>query len=462
MADVAVVGGGPAGLTTALALARGGHAVTLVESSGRLGGMAASITVDGVRCDLGSHRLHPVATPEVERLLVELLGDDLQVRPRNGRIGLAGRWVRFPLRPLDVVRSLPPGFALRAARDAAMGPWRSRRGGGGDDTFAAVVERGLGPAMVHEFYGPYAQKLWGVPADELAGDLARRRIANNAPGRIIAKLARAARGAQPVFRYPRHGYGQIVESLVDRCARHGVELLTDATVASLDDVAGGLRLACSVAGEPPRSIEVDRVFWTASPTALARVSAAPPSALARPRHRSMVCLFLTYEGPRVTPYDAHYLPGLDSLPTRISEPTNYRDGDDPDDRTVLCAEIPCDPGDTIATATPETLMARVADDLRRLGVTDREPVAAHSQVLSAVYPVVTPADVEPVDQLLRWAHGQRCVTVLGRQGLVVADNLHHVMEMGLEAAACLDPAGTWDAQRWGAAVARVATNVVED
>lgn len=111
MASAVVVGGGPAGLTVAVALAEAGHTLTLLESSSRLGGMAASITVDGVRCDLGSHRLHPVPTPAVERLLVDLQGGDLQLRPRNGRIALAGRWLRFPLRPADVVRALPPSFA---------------------------------------------------------------------------------------------------------------------------------------------------------------------------------------------------------------------------------------------------------------------------------------------------------------------------------------------------------------
>ena len=79
-----------------------GRSVVLVEAAPVLGGMAASVVVGGQRVDLGSHRLHPSAPPAVRALLDELLGDDLQVRTRNGRLRLAGRWVRFPLQAGDL------------------------------------------------------------------------------------------------------------------------------------------------------------------------------------------------------------------------------------------------------------------------------------------------------------------------------------------------------------------------
>ena len=60
--------------------------------------------------DYGSHRFHPAADPAVFALVRELLGDDLLDRPRHGRIRLLGRWIHFPLRPLDLAAHAHPRF----------------------------------------------------------------------------------------------------------------------------------------------------------------------------------------------------------------------------------------------------------------------------------------------------------------------------------------------------------------
>ena len=110
MAEIVVIGAGPAGLMAALRGAQSGHRCTVVEAGETVGGMAGSFEVAGQRVDYGSHRLHP-ATPEpFLELFRSLLGPDLQVRPRHGRIRLHGRWIAFPLRAGDMVRNLPPSF----------------------------------------------------------------------------------------------------------------------------------------------------------------------------------------------------------------------------------------------------------------------------------------------------------------------------------------------------------------
>jgi hypothetical protein len=54
------------------------------------------------------------------------------------------------------------------------------------------------------------------------------------------------------------------------------------------------------------------------------------------------------------------------------------------------------------------------------------------------------------------------VTLLGRQGRISGDNIHHVMQMGLDAAACLGVDGAWDRNRWANATQGFERFVVED
>jgi protoporphyrinogen oxidase len=454
-----VLGAGPAGLGAAYRAAAAGHRVTLLERSAFVGGAAASREVAGVRVDLGSHRLHPSIEPRILAELRGLLGDDLQVRPRHGRIRLGGRWIAFPLRPLDLLRRLPPGMAAGALRDAALGPLRRP----GADTFSEVLLAALGPTLCERFYFPYARKIWGVDPAELSGEQARRRVGARSPGRMMAQaLRRGARGKRS-FLYPRHGYGQIWEALAGACVRVGVDLVlgTSATILSLspDGAIAGL--------SDGRTIAARRVWSTIPLTALARMASptAPPDALAAAdalRFRAMTLAYLVVERPRYTEFDAHYLPAGATPVTRVSEPKNYRDGDDPPGRTVLCAEIPCDTGDEIWGASADELGRVVADGLVEAGLPHPRPAEVELERLENAYPILRAGFEGPLTALDDWAVAQPSLLTLGRQGLFVHDNAHHALAMAWAAADCLGRDGSFDALGWAAARERFAAHVVED
>jgi protoporphyrinogen oxidase len=449
---IVVVGAGPAGLAAAWGAARSGHDVTVVDRADHVGGMAASRTVAGLPVDHGSHRLHPSTDPALLAELRELLGDDLQVRPRHGRIELAGRWVGFPLRTGDLLRNLPPSFAAGAAVDSLTSPLRRPRA----DTFDARLRAGLGRTVVGSFYGPYSHKLWDTAAADLDGDLARKRVSAGSPVAIARKLLRGASPEGRTFLYPRRGFGQIPEAIADAARALGADIRLGVGVARIDLAAPSVTL------DDGTVLRADSVLSTMPVGALSAMAGGPALEL---RHRAMLLVYLVLDQPRWTEFDAHYLPDPAHPVARLSEPKNYRDSpDDPPGTTVLCAEVACWEGDDLWSSPPDALGRVVAEALASEGLPPVTPTAVEVVRLPRVYPVFEPGYAWKLARVEAWLAaeaGPRVVT-LGRQGLFVPDNTHHVLAMGRAAAACLRADGTMDLAAWSAARAAFRQFVVED
>ncbi|GAA3604200.1 FAD-dependent oxidoreductase [Marihabitans asiaticum] len=492
--DLVVVGAGPAGLATALLAARAGRTVLVLEREDRSGGMAASERIDGVRVDRGSHRLHPATPPTVLALLRELLGDDLQVRPRRGRVHLHGRWLHFPLRPVELARRMPAGWLARVARDAvgvglsaavaAATTGRSGSGRPGPQSYAEALTNSLGPTAYGELYRPYAEKLWGVPGEEIDPEQARVRVSADSVPKVAARLLRTSlarvstrrRAGEPgprgtTFYYPRRGFGQIVEALETAARECGAQILHGVQVSAIRD------------GDPVLVDAADGRRWQ-TPTVLSTIPVAALPRLVTPspapevleharslRSRAMVLVYLTHrpEQPpagrpaRWTPFDAHYLPARRTPVSRISEPANYRESAaDPADRSVVCAEIPCEVGDELWSSSDEQLQALVEQALRDHDLPPIRTSSVSVRRLSAVYPVYLRGYGAHLDAVEAWARGLVGVTTLGRGGLFAHDNTHHALVMAQAVVDCLGPDGRLEPQRWATAREGFRSHVVED
>ncbi len=462
-ADLVVLGAGPAGLAAAWRAARAGLSVTVLDRADAVGGMAGSFTVAGVRVDHGSHRLHPATPPEVLADLRQLLGDDLQQRPRNGRLRIAGGWAGFPLRIGELARVMPPAMLARVALDVLAAPVRR----GNQPTYAGALRRSLGPTLYDAFYAPYARKLWGLDGEQIDAEQARRRVAADTPLKIARRiLRRGGNGQGRVFLYPRRGFGQITEALAEAATAAGAEIRLGADV---------LRLAAGpdavTVGTADGEVTAAHAFATLPLPVLGRITRPAPDAgvladAGRLRFRAMALVYVVHEGGRWTGYDAHYLPDPATPVTRISEPANYRDSaDDPAGHTVLCAEVPCEVGDATWTASDDDLGATVADTVARLGLPPLRPGGVQVKRLPHVYPVYARGYADHLRGLDAWASALPRVTAFGRLGLFVHDNTHHAIVMANDAVDALGrgaTAGQRDQPAWTAARQRFTHHVVED
>lgn len=178
--------------------------------------------------------------------------------------------------------------------------------------------------------------------------------------------------------------------------------------------------------------------------------------------RGMIFVYLAVPRPQYTAFDAHYFPGLDTVIARLSEPKNYRTGDDPPVQSVLCAEIACTVDDEMWSMSDTALGNLVAEQLIDQGLPDPGAFRTHVRRLPSVYPVYRRGYRRHLDTIEQWASGHPQLLTVGRQGLFVPDNLHHTMAMGRAVAEVIGADGTIDRVRWSRNRERFRSHVVED
>jgi len=442
----------------------------VLEKSDLVGGNAGSFLFEGIWCDHGSHRLHPVAEPRVLDEVKGLLGEDLLWRPRHGRIRLQNRWIHFPLKPFDLLSRVPPRFATSLAMDMILKLFPRRRVG--EETFATVLRRGLGPTICDSFYYPYVQKLWGVPPTELAVKLAERRVSGSSVSKILQKVARQTPGLKSPtaggFYYPRGGFGQISQRLHDSAVAHGAKFVLGAQVTGIDCEDGRVTGVRYESNGQTHERTMDAIWSTLPISMLVKMirPAAPAhviEAANKIRFRGMILIYLVLEQDQFSEYDAHYFPELSIPISRMSEPKNYSASREPRNRTILCAELPSDPDQAEWKMTDTELGQQMCKWLAGVGLPVKAPVQqVMTRRLRYAYPVYDRNYEGHFKALDSWLSGVTGLLTFGRQGLFAHDNTHHAMTMAFAAVDCFRETGEFDWPRWADYRHEFETHVVED
>lgn len=468
---IRVLGAGPAGVAVAYALTRDGKAnVEVLERASGAGGNSASFKMDDIWCDYGSHRFHPVADPNVLADVKSLLGDDLLLRPRHGRIRLGGRWIHFPLKPLDAIAKLPKKFAFSLMSDSFLKPLRKKSTG--PRTFSSILYDGLGPTIAENFYFPYVKKLWGIDPDGLAVKLAERRISSGSVGKILWKMMRMLPGmgdeTTGKFFYPRKGFGQITDALQKKASDQGAVFRLQTDITRIERDGDKIKALWTRDGKKETREECSQVLSTIPLTTLVRLMDPPApepviDAAKSIKFRGMILVYLVLETDQFTEFDAHYFPELSIPISRMSEPKNYNASTSPKDVTILCAELPSDPGDPWWDMSDEDLGQKFCGWLSDVGLPVECKVRrCETRRINHAYPVYDLDYEQHFNTVDEWLLGLDGLLVFGRQGLFAHDNTHHAIAMSYGAADCIDATGRLDAVKWAQYREEFATHTVED
>lgn len=395
-----MLGAGPAGLGAALALARAGVAVTVVDPSPEPGGLCVTRRRDGFGYDIGGHI--PFVRDAARRAwLEELLGADL-------------RWVDRPVacvRDGEVVRGRyldqrPPAPEAPVAHDpTAWGELASRFGG----------------PFVDRVMRPYLEKVDGVPLERIPGDRARRLLDDQA--------------APEGFHFPARGIGQLMDAMAEAARRAGADLRLGTGAQMIEVPAGRLAAVRLDDGEtiPTR----DAVVAMPAAAAARMLNPAPPGATVRGVRMRAVCIaYLRIDRDRLT--DEPWIQVDDPrVPfARAFEPRNWSAGLAPPGRTVIGLECYCQAADDdpVWAMDDEALATACAGALADpLGLLGDPAVATPIEVLRIprAYPVADVGQVPEVRAPALWLDG------LGGLHLAPGAAVIEAIEAGERAAAAI-------------------------
>ena len=443
---IAVLGGGPAGLTAGLLLARRGVPVVVFEAERQVGGIAKTVVRDGYRFDLGGHRFFS-KSGEVNALWHQLLGDELLLRPRVSRIRWRGRFLHYPLRTGDVVRKLGPLELTRALTSYARAA-ASRRAG--EESFEDWVVNRFGRRLFELFFRSYTEKVWGVPTSELRAEWAAQRIRNLSFATAV-RSALTRDGGQNVkslieeFHYPRLGPGQMWEAMATEMIGAGGELRLRAPVTRVHLGGAGVT-AVEAGGE---TLEVRGAISSLPLRAMADLAspAAPPevaSAARGLRYRDFVTVALVLDAPD---------PFLDTWvyvhepAVRVARIQNFRSWSPamvPDaGRACLGLEYFCFEGDELWQLPDSELVRLAASELEQIGLgRAADVVAGHVVRVPKAYPIYDCHYAERVAVIREWLERSPNLQQVGRNGLHRYNNSDHSMLTAMRAVEnLLDGAG---------------------
>jgi protoporphyrinogen oxidase len=233
--DLLILGGGLAGLSTALHAPR---EYRLIERSDRVGGLCKTDVRDGFSFDATGHWLH-LRDPEMRQLAEELLPGGWLSVERNAAIWSCGRFTPFPYQvhthglPPEVIEQNVLGF-IEAQLGEGGRALRARE----PLNFAEFILRHLGEGFARNFMFPYNTKLWTVPPEELSTAWMGRFV----PRPTLREVIRGALGLETVpagynarFLYPAEGgiesFVRAIAARLPRPAECGL------TAASIDPAA---------------------------------------------------------------------------------------------------------------------------------------------------------------------------------------------------------------------------------
>ncbi len=439
-ADVIILGAGPAGLTAAYELSSKGLHCIVVERDSVVGGLAKTVDYKGYLFDLGGHRFY-TKVGLIERIWHEVLGADFLKRQRLSRIYYRGKFFRYPLDPMDVLRGLGPievarcGISFLHSRLFPQEP---------ENNLAAWVSNRFGTRLFKMFFESYTEKVWGIPCTAISADWAAQRIR----GLSFSSLVRDALklGGKPKeaiktlvreFHYPRRGPGMIWTKMQEVLEQRGSQVVLNAPVRRVRCEDG--RITAIDAGSR-RYVGKHFISSLAIRDFFGMMDPVPPDEVRQAArafaYRDFITVGLIVRGKNLFPDNWIYVHEPAVTVGRIQNYSNWSPEMSPDpEMSSLGMEYFCFEGDALWRQSDAELLNLARKELASLGLVKAEDILDGKVVrVPKAYPVYDDDYRKGLQVVAEYLKSVPNLQLVGRNGMHRYNNQDHSMLTAVMAA----------------------------
>lgn len=437
---IAILGGGPAGLATGWALEELGNTdYTVFEKSSVHGGNARTVKRGDFKYDTGPHRFH-ARHPEATRRVSELLGSDLAEVEAPARIYWEDRFIDFPLRPVQILKSGGLGFAAKAAIDLLRARVGNKEGVTHDD-FQSYANAWFGKTMAGTFLVPFSERLWGLPGPQLSPDIAGRRLPGFSVTGIIKETLFGSKNSDHLegrFLYPRDGYGQISDKMAEKLSQD--RLSYNQRIVGIETSGDKITSVKVESDGVVKSVNPEAVINTLPITMIAKMmDPLPPQevldAANKLQFRDVIIVALFIDQEAVSEAAVTYFQNPKYEFTRVHEPRNRSRAMSPQGKTSLVMEYPCFQTDEIWERDEKTIVDDLIRDLDKMGlVSASKIIGSDVHKMRDAYPVYAKGYKEISNVVLDYLSQFKNLWTLGRGGSFFYGHVHDFVTDGFGAA----------------------------
>ncbi|MCE5315378.1 MAG: NAD(P)/FAD-dependent oxidoreductase [Armatimonadota bacterium] len=433
--QIAIIGGGPAGLTAAFELAKHGAAGTIIEADSVVGGISRTEERDGYRFDIGGHRFFTKAA-EVQTLWDEILPGKMMTRPRLSRIFYDGKFYDYPLNARNALFNM--GFTTAAACMISYGlakahPISNPR------NFEEWVTNQFGAKLYGMFFKAYTEKVWGIPCSEIGADWAAQRIKGLSLGEAVRNAIFGQKSGKVVktlideFRYPPFGPGQLWQACADAVVERGWTLVKNTSVKSVIVENGhvtGLRAT------QPDGTDIDiacsHVFSSMPLRELVcGIDGVPDDVAAAARslkYRDFLTVSLVLDAESLFPDNWIYIHSPEVNLGRIQNFKNWSPKMVPDQsKTCLGLEYFCNEGDDVWRSPDDKLVEMAYKELSQINLAGGSLDKGYVVRMPKAYPVYDTGYSERLSTIINWVKSIEGLYCVGRNGQHRYNNMDHSM-----------------------------------